>query len=331
MLGIRAARSFKHKENEGGLSSRGIKSSEKVLWTDDLGYPSNHWSFHWHFGGQLSWGPDDRLYFATGDHNIEKEWSQDINNLGGCIVRMNKDGSFPDDNDGVLQGGAAGCWKAIGLRSPWRSRWDLPTGRYFIGDVGGNDQQTAVEEINVYHWGDNFTNFGWPNCEGPCDYEPFKDSCSCVDHVDPVYHTKHLGNSQAIIGGFVYRGDMFDEEEFKGAYFFADYSQNHIRYLKFDGTGRNVVSDHDFDLQADSVIALEVGPNGDIFVGTNQGGIHRYTYDKDFVATTPYPVKLDTCFGRCNTDSHIGGAVCQCDGQCQDYDGKRWSDCISTG
>ena len=135
---------------------------------------------------------------------IDVNWSQDVTHfagegggrvgvwvvahasLVGCIIRMTADGAFPPDNDGALWGGAPGCWRANGLRSPWRSRWvvgcesakhlpyfssflprwDLPTGRYFIGDVGGNDQSTAVEEVHIYHWGDYFTNFGWPQCDG---------------------------------------------------------------------------------------------------------------------------------------------------------------------
>jgi len=54
----------------------------------------------------------------------------------GCIVRMDKDGTFPSDNDGVVMGGAPGCWKAMGLRSPWRSRWDLPTGTLLMAFTG---------------------------------------------------------------------------------------------------------------------------------------------------------------------------------------------------
>ena len=36
---------------------------------------------------------------------------------------------------------------AYGLRNPYRASYDAPTGRLFIGDVGGNDWSTAKEEV----------------------------------------------------------------------------------------------------------------------------------------------------------------------------------------
>ena len=52
-----------------------------------------------------------------------------------------------------------------GLRNPYRAYYDAPTGRLFIGDVGGNDYATASEEVDV---GARGANYGWPNCEGAC-------------------------------------------------------------------------------------------------------------------------------------------------------------------
>ena len=51
----------------------------------------------------------------------------------------------------------------FGLRNPFRAYYDAPTGRLFIGDVGGNDDSTAMEEVNLGAAG---ANYGWPNIEG---------------------------------------------------------------------------------------------------------------------------------------------------------------------
>ena len=46
---------FTHVENKGALTSRALASSEQVLWFDTDRFANG---YRWHYGGQLSWGPD---------------------------------------------------------------------------------------------------------------------------------------------------------------------------------------------------------------------------------------------------------------------------------
>jgi len=43
---------------------------------------------------------------------------------------------------GVSIPGANNAMWAHGLRNGWRASWDLPTGRYIIAEVGGNQQDS---------------------------------------------------------------------------------------------------------------------------------------------------------------------------------------------
>ena len=140
---------FTHIDNQGGLTQRLDPNSEVPVWVDPEGYPDLPLALHWHYGSQLVWGPGGMLYFAQGDKMINPDWASDINYFAGCLIRMNKDGTFPADNDGVQAGGAPGCWGADGLRSPWRVHYDEPTNRFIIGDVGGNDQVSVVACVCV--------------------------------------------------------------------------------------------------------------------------------------------------------------------------------------
>jgi hypothetical protein len=110
------------------------------------------------------------------------------------------------------------------LRNPFRTYYDAPTGRLFVGDVGGNDYSSAKEEVNL---GIRGANYGWPNSEGNC-------SAPCTS---PLYFYPHNGRDASITGGFVYHGTQFPAQ-YQGSYFFADYTQNWIKRLT-DAT-RNV-------------------------------------------------------------------------------------------
>ena len=51
----------------------------------------------WHDGGRIQFGPDKKLYISTGDA-INPGWSQDLSSLAGKILRINPDGTIPEDN-----------------------------------------------------------------------------------------------------------------------------------------------------------------------------------------------------------------------------------------
>ena len=93
----------------------------------------------------------------------------------GKVHRINPDGTVPTDNpfyDGAGPN-VDSIW-ARGLRNPYRAYYDAPTGRYFIGDVGGNDASTSIEEVDL---GVRGANYGWPRQRGPV-LGPCRARCS---------------------------------------------------------------------------------------------------------------------------------------------------------
>ena len=110
-------------------------------------------------------GNDGKLYFTTGDH-FQGSPSQDLGSPRGKIHRINPDGTVPTDNPFYDGNGpnVDSIW-ALGLRNPYRAYYDAPTGRLFVGDVGGNDNSTSQEEVDLGAAG---ANYGWPNSEGAC-------------------------------------------------------------------------------------------------------------------------------------------------------------------
>jgi glucose/arabinose dehydrogenase/PKD repeat protein len=233
------------------LLSGTVAGSEKVLYQDGQDANAEH------HGGALTFGNDGKLYFTTGEH-FDAAASQDLSSPRGKIHRINPDGTIPTD-DPFYDGSGPhydSIW-ALGLRNPWHAYYDSPTGRLFIGDVGGNDASTAIEEVNL---GARGANYGWPNVEGPC-------SSPCTS---PIYSYPHSGRDSAVAGGFVYHGTQFPSS-YLGSYFFADYTRNFIKRLTLDSTGHVTgvynfePSDGHSDGPYGDIVYLIEGPDGALY------------------------------------------------------------------
>ena len=228
-----------------------VAGSEVILYEDPQ-VPNTE-----HHGGAINFGNDGKIYFTTGEH-FNAANAQDLTNPRGKIHRINPDGTIPTDNP--FYDGTGPHWDSIwayGLRNPYRAFYDVPTGKLYIGDVGGNDYSVAKEEVNVGVAG---ANFGWPNFEGPC-------SAPCTA---PLYFYPHNGRDASITGGFIYHGTQFPSA-YRGNYFFADYAQNWIRRLTLnpDGSVNSVFNFEPLDGSLDGpygdIVYLTEGPDGALY------------------------------------------------------------------
>ena len=108
-----------------------------------------------HAGCRLKFGPDKKLYITTGDAT-NGPIAQDLKSLGGKILRVNDDGSIPDDNP--FHGSPV--W-TYGHRNPQGLDWDPKTGLLLATEHGpsGFDGGFGGDEVNVIEKG---LNYGWP-------------------------------------------------------------------------------------------------------------------------------------------------------------------------
>lgn len=265
---------FTHQENAGGLTSTGNAASELVIWQDTDSYVSTI-----HYGGGLDFGPDGNLYLTTGDKS-NPGFSQDLTRSSGKVIRIRPDGTIPPDNPFVDgPGGLDDGIYAFGLRNPYRARWDFPSGRLFIGEVGGNNNLLSWEDVHVLAAGDAGRNFGWPYCEGACDNPDFAATCNCNLHDDPIFAYPHAGAGAAVVGGVVYRGSQFPADPFYGAYLYGDYVRGWVRYLTFDPSGTTVTGDFPLDLGAGPVLFIGESLDGSVYLTDWFGRLRRIRYD----------------------------------------------------
>lgn len=103
-----------------------------------------------HDGGRIHFGPDDRLYVATGDAGIG-DLAQDRDSLNGKLLRL-----APDSYRG--DGGRPEVL-TLGHRNPQGFDWEPGSGRLIATEHG----QSALDEVNAIRAG---RNYGWPLVEG---------------------------------------------------------------------------------------------------------------------------------------------------------------------
>ncbi len=117
-----------------------------------------------HAGCKVAFGPDKKLYITVGER-FRKELAQDMSSLGGKILRLNDDGSIPEDNPFVGKDGSRPEIWAFGARNPQGLDWHPETGVMFdtehgpSGEPGLKGSRSDGDEFNVVKKGDNL---GWP-------------------------------------------------------------------------------------------------------------------------------------------------------------------------
>jgi len=254
--------------------------------------------FAHHNGGPAVFGPDGMLYIATGDGGNGDDLDHNAQNLGSRLgkilrldVRAGAPSLVPADNPFVSTPGADPLVYHYGLRNPWRITFDRLNGDLYIADVGDG----AREEVNRVRAGTpGGINFGWEYCEGTLDLR-VGARCRDIESTPPQVEYNHdASGGIIIIGGYVYRGDLYPE--LYGAYLYCD--ANSLNVWAWDG--RDPVDPWNpgnpgvrISVPPVSLVSFGQDRNGEIFGLKYQSGpIHRLVRNGGSGGGLPVPELL---------------------------------------
>jgi glucose/arabinose dehydrogenase len=217
-----------------------------------------------HDSGRIAFGPDRRLYVATGDGG-EGERAQDPASLNGKFLSLT-----PRQYRG--RGGRPHAI-SLGHRNPQGFDWQPGTGRLIStehGPTAGLDGPAGDDEINAIVEGGNY---GWPTVFGPGTHQGF---------VDPIkLYAAPLAPSGATF--VTHRGSRWT-----GSFIFACLRGQQLRRLVFQGD--SIVADEPlFVARYGRLRAVVEGPDGKLYVLTSnrdgRGVVH--TGDDRILRITP--------------------------------------------
>jgi glucose/arabinose dehydrogenase len=149
-------------------------------------------------GGVIKFGPDNKLYVATGSISDSLNVSQDMESLAGKVLRINDDGSIPEDNpfsDDMYDNHNTKLIYSLGFRNPQGMTWDN-LGNMYVSDLGPGQN----DEINVVT---PASNFGWPHQECADDHT-YTDAIVCYDPaIEPGGMIYYTGNKLDLDNKFI--------------------------------------------------------------------------------------------------------------------------------
>jgi glucose/arabinose dehydrogenase len=189
-----------------------------------------------HDSGRIAFGPDERLYVATGDAG-NGDLAQDPQSLNGKYLRLE-----PEQYRG---GPSRPEVVSLGHRNPQGFDWEPGSGRLISTEHGpsGGDGPQGYDEVNEIVEG---ANYGWPEVYGS-------------DHGDFTAPLRVYEEAIAPSGATFTAG---------GDYYFANLRGEHLRRLRFDGE-RIAADDVLLEGEYGRLRTVVEGPDGALYVLTS--------------------------------------------------------------
>ncbi len=213
-----------------------------------------------HYGARMAFLPDGTFALTIGEGFEYREQAQDLTSDLGKIVRLNDDGSVPQDNPFIGRAAVRTEILTSGHRNPQGLVYDAPSGRLYEtehGPRGGDELNIIVAQRN----------YGWPVITYGMDYSgayvsPYTQRAGLEQPL--IYWTPSIAPS----GLAVYRGDRFPA--WQGDLFVGALAFEHLRRVHLDPRGEVVAQEELLNDLHWRIRDVRAPPDGYLYVCTDE-------------------------------------------------------------
>ena len=210
-----------------------------------------------HFGGRLAFAPDGKLFITLGER-FKFDPAQDLDGHLGKIVRINPDGSVPEDNPFIGQKDAQPEIWSYGHRNVQGAAIHPKTGKLWETEFGPR----GGDELNIPAPG---ANYGWPVVSWGKHYEG-KDIPNPPTHPEFADAVRHWTPVISPSGITFYTANTIPG--WKDNLLIAGLSSQAIVRLSLDGD--TVTGEERIPMGA-RIRDVERGPDGAVYALTDEG------------------------------------------------------------
>jgi glucose/arabinose dehydrogenase len=217
-----------------------------------------------HFGGRLVFARDGKLFVTLGDRSITegRMQAQRMDGLLGKIVRLNPDGSIPQDNPFVGKDGVRPEIWSIGHRNVQAATLHPTTGELWEVEHGTR----GGDEINIARKGKDY---GWPTIAYGIEYRggPITGGITAKEGMEqPLYYWDPV---IAPSGMVFYTANLFPA--WKGSLFIGGMVSTNLVRLTLEG--EKVVGEErlltDLQPERERIRDVRQGPDGALYLLTD--------------------------------------------------------------
>lgn len=252
-----------------------------------------------HNGGGLEFDQNGMLIVGTGEAGDGIAHSQNLNSIGGKVLRVNPTDGSPDPQNPFINNPSADPRiLSLGYRNVFSISTDTQSETILALDVG----EHSYEEVNKVTPGGNY---GWPYMEGPNELEPVPEDLE-GSLIQPIYSYEHGEQGNAVTGGDVIRNTAYPKA-LQGMHVIGDYLASTITFI--DPETAKV---YDLTLAQGTIIApidLDFTSGGDLyFLTITPGWLSKISISTEeptpTIAPSPTP-NIELMIGDVNCDENI--------------------------
>jgi len=246
------------------LARAHLEQNSLIDWTDLL-VTKSITSTARHYGSRIAFDGDGHIFFSVGDRGNRPN-GQDLSTHAGSILRLNLDGSIPDDNPFINNSSALNEIWSYGHRNPQGLAWDDTNRRLWSIEHGPR----GGDEINLIDKGQNY---GWPIISYGKEYWGPISVGEGTEREGMEQPVKYYIPSIAPGSLLYYSGAAFPE--WRGDLFSGALKLQHINRITLDASGKATGEHRLIEKLSQRIRALSQSPEGYIYFSTDSGNVYR--------------------------------------------------------